>query len=431
MIRHRSMRRGGLGAALLTVAALSLGLANLPARHMLVQGRDSGEPPTLADCLRQTHNPCLTPAQVYAAYGIDTVLRRGITGQGRTIAIVDSFGSPTIRADLHAFDQAFGLPDPQLTILAPLGEKHPKGTGWLGETTLDVEWAHAIAPGARIVLLTSPVDETEGVQGLPEFLTLERYAVAHHLADVISQSWAATEDTLFDAGGRRIVAQLGAFYADAAARGTTVVGASGDEGAGGIDASLSHLFPYRTVQYPASDPNVLAVGGTRLDVAADGKIRGETTWAYGGGGLSKLFAEPSYQRLLPAAAQRLLAGRRGLPDVSYNAANESPVLIYLNGRWTYAAGTSAGTPQWAAIVALADSAVGHDLGNINPTLYRLAASPRYHAVLNDITTGSIVGPLDNGARLGGATYRALPGWDAATGLGAPRTAALIHDLTGK
>jgi len=96
MIRHRSMRRGGLGAALLTVAALSLGLANLPARHMLVQGRDSGGPPTLADCLRQTHNPCLTPAQVYAAYGIDTVLRRGITGQGRTIAIVDSFGSPTL-----------------------------------------------------------------------------------------------------------------------------------------------------------------------------------------------------------------------------------------------------------------------------------------------------------------------------------------------
>jgi subtilase family serine protease len=100
-------------------------------------------PPSLGECLQRIHVPCLGPAQVRAAYGVDALLRRGITGKGRTIAIIVSFGSPTIRSDLQAFDRAFGLPDPpRLDILAPLGMRHPASTGWVGETTLDVEWAH-------------------------------------------------------------------------------------------------------------------------------------------------------------------------------------------------------------------------------------------------------------------------------------------------
>jgi subtilase family serine protease len=137
-----------------------------------------------------------------------------------------------------------------------------------------VEWAHAIAPDARIVVLESPVDETEGVQGLPEFLQLERYALRHHLVDVFTQSWAATEDTLFDARGRAMVAQLHRFYADAAAQGVTVVAASGDDGAAGPELSLKKMFPYPVVGYPASDPLVLAVGGTRLRVGLDGRVPG-------------------------------------------------------------------------------------------------------------------------------------------------------------
>jgi subtilase family serine protease len=329
---------------------------------------------------------------------------------------------------------AFGLPDPVLTILAPLGPAVVKRSGWVGETTLDVEWAHAIAPAARIVLLESPVDETEGVQGLPEFLQLERYALDHHLADVISQSWGATEDTLLDAPGRRIVAQFHQFYAEATARGVTVVAASGDEGGAGIDLTLKHVFPFLAVGYPASDPLVLAVGGTQLalplavSLDAGSGVWGEMAWQGSGGGVSKLFAEPSYQTALPATTQHMLAAHRGLPDVAYDASPRSPVSIYLRGQWALGDGTSAAAPQWAGLVALADSLAGHDLGLVNAALYRLASSSRYSSDLRDITTGSSVGPIDGGGHLGGVAFSAGPGWDAVTGLGTPRAATLIPDL---
>jgi subtilase family serine protease len=384
--------------------------------------------PSLRLCLERLHRVCLAPADVRAAYGVDVALRRGVTGKGCTIAIVVSFGSPTIQADLRAFDRAYGLPDPQLRILAPLGTRHPRNSGWIGETTLDVEWAHAIAPGARLVLLESPVDETEGAQGLPEFLALERYAVQRHLADVISQSWDATEDTLFDRAGRAIVAQFHAFYADAARRGVTVVAASGDEGTTGPDLSTSRLYPYPTVQYPASDPYVLGVGGTRLTVDRQGRIAGESAWAGSGGGLSRLFPEPAYQRGLPAATQRLLGGRRGVPDVSYNASNESPVLVYQGGKWGLAAGTSAAAPQWAGLIALADDAAGRDLGLVNEALYRLGASPRHGSALRDITSGRLKGPTGGHAGARPLSPSAAPGWDIATGLGAPRANGLIRAL---
>lgn len=416
---------GVLLTLLLTVVVVA---PRVTARNAgLLQAR-AERPPTLAECLRYIHIPCLGPAQVRAAYGIDTLLRRGITGKGRTITIIVSFGSPTLRADLHAFDRAFGLPDPQLTVLAPFGTRRPRASGWVGETTLDVEWAHAIAPGARLVVLESPVDETEGMQGMPQFLALERYALNHHLGDVLSQSWSATEETLFDKAGRNIVAQFHRLYADAAARGVTAITGSGDEGAGGYDLSVSRLYPYPVVGYPASDPLVLAVGGTRLILDRNGLLRSETTWPGSGGGVSKLFAEPAFQRGLPATAQRLLHGHRGIPDVAYNAALESPVLIYLQGHWAPTGGTSAGAPQWSGLIALADNLAGHDLGSVNAALYRLAASARYHIDLRDIMTGAISAPARNGNGVSGSAYRAGAGWDAATGLGSPRAATLIPDL---
>ncbi|MDB5078053.1 MAG: protease, partial [Chloroflexi bacterium] len=269
-----------------------------PARSATAAG--SPPPPTISQCIQRFHQPCVTPALVQTYYGVDALLRHGIRGQGRTIAIIDSFGSATLQSDLQHFDRAFGLPDPQLTVLAPLGKNQPKNSGWAAETTLDVEWAHAMAPDARIVVLESPVDETEGVQGLPQFLKLEQYVLQHHLADVISQSWGATEETLLDASGRQVVAQFHQLYADAARRGVTVVAGSGDDGAGGIDLSLKKLFP-----------------------------------------------EPAYQKPLPATVQHLLGGNRGLPDVAFNASGQSAALIYFRGQWHPVAGTSAAAPQWA------------------------------------------------------------------------------------
>lgn len=407
------------------------------------QGRRGGPPPSFqgpsarpwqgrlsssSACANSASQSCLTPTRLRAAYAIDPLLHRGITGKGRTIAIVVSYGSLTLRADLHAFDRAFGLTDPQLDMLAPLGPVHAADPGWAGETTLDVEWAHVVAPAAHLIVLESPVNETEGVRGLPEFLAVERYALQHGLVDVISQSWGATENTLFTATGRRLVAQFHRFYADAAARGVTVVCASGDDGAAGSTLSLSRLFPYPVVQFPADDPLVLAVGGTRLDVDPHGRARDETAWIGSGGGVSKIYQEPSYQEPLPAAMQRLLAGRRGLPDVAYNAAPQSPFPVYQKGRWTLASGTSAAAPQWAALIALADQAAGHDLGSINADLYQLAISPRYHMDLRDIGSGGIAGPKRDGSGTTGIAFRAGRGWDAATGWGSPRAAALLFDL---
>lgn len=381
---------------------------------------DSSLPPC-ASTVGDGH--CFTPAEIRRLYGVDTLLKRGFTGKGRTIAIIVSFGSPTVRADLHAFDQAFSLPDPPLQIVSPLGKKNPANNDWLGETALDVEWSHVMAPDAKILLLTSPVDETEGVQGLPQFLSLEQYARAHG-ADVISQSWGATEDTLLDKKGRAIVSRFAAFYASASKAGISFTTGSGDDGAAGLDTSLHHYFPYRTAQFPASDPHVLAVGGTQLTVDGSDQ-RKEVAWNGSGGGFSKLFAEPSYQRGLPSAVQKLLKKRRGVPDVSFDGARLSPVLIVRGGRWAEVWGTSAGAPQWAGLLALADSAAGHRLGDIHQALYALALSRRSTSDLYDITSGSISDPSE---MAGSTPLHAAAGWDPATGLGSPRADHLIPDL---
>ena len=139
-----------------------------------------------------------TPQQIRDAYGITSLYNKGYRGQGQTVVIIDSYGSPTLQQDLAVFDKQYGLPAVKLKVLAPIGTVQfdpgdKEMTGWQGETTLDVEMVHAVAPEASIVVLTSPVDETEGVAGLPEFLKLEQYAVSHHLGSVVSQSWAASE----------------------------------------------------------------------------------------------------------------------------------------------------------------------------------------------------------------------------------------------
>jgi subtilase family serine protease len=195
------------------------------------------------------------------------LLNAGYTGAGQTIIIIDSFGSPTIANDLSTFDAGYGLPaPPSFTVLAPLGTasfdpSDSDQVGWASETTLDVEWAHALAPGAGIVLLTSPVSETEGVQGLPEFLQLEQYALDHHLGKIISQSWGATENTLFDPAGQQVMADFERFYLRAALENVTILASTGDSGSANIDIS-GNYYPFPTVEFPASSPLVTAVGGT-------------------------------------------------------------------------------------------------------------------------------------------------------------------------
>ncbi len=372
-----------------------------------------------------------TPQQIRDAYGITPLYNKGYQGQGQTVVIIDSYGSPTLEQDLAVFDKQYGLPDVKLRVLAPLGTVpfnpgDKEMSGWQGETTLDVEMVHAVAPEASIVVLTSPVDETEGVAGLPEFLKLEQYAVTNHLGTVVSQSWAASEVSLNDAAGQAEIAKWDTFFQQAAAQDhMTFFGSSGDNGATDyVDASLSRYSSTPTTSFPGDNPWVTSVGGTTL--TADSGSYQETVWnsqgGASGGGFSRFYSTPAFQQGLPASAQSALSGRRGVPDVSAAADPSTGLAIYIAGQWTLAGGTSAGSPFWAGLMAIANQVAGRPLGYINPALYKIANSADYSSAFRDVTSG------DNsfsGSGVNVQGYQAGPGWDATTGLGSPNAEKLI------
>jgi subtilase family serine protease len=397
-------------------------------------------PPTYSQCIKLTGGfPCYGPQLIRKAYGVTPVLNSGFTGKGQSIVIIDSFGSPTIRQDLKVFDKGYGLPDPpSLKIVAPLGTikfdpNNSDMAGWAFETTLDVEWSHALAPDANIVLMTSPVSETEGVQGLPEFLFLEKYAVNHNLGKIISQSWSATENTLFNPGGRQIFDQFNDFYKKAGQQGVTFFASTGDSGSSNVDIN-GNTYPFPTVGFPASSPYVTAVGGTSLFASSTGNYQSETVWdevalsgGAGGGGVSQVFKEPAYQKAnLPASDQSILKGFRGIPDISYNADPYTAILVYLSfipgqAGYYFIGGTSEGSPQWAGIIADADQMAGHPLGFLNPALYQIGNSSKAGNSYHDITVG-------NNGYNGVPGYNATPGWDLATGWGTPKVSGLLPVL---
>lgn len=372
-----------------------------------------------------------TPQQIRDAYGITSLYNKGYRGQGQTVVIIDSYGSPTLLQDLAVFDKQYGLPDVKLQVLAPLGTvpfnpSDKEMTGWQGETTLDVEMVHAVAPETSIIVLTSPVDETEGVAGLPEFLKLEQYAVNNHLGSIVSQSWAASEVSLNDAAGQAEIAKWDAFLQQATTQNhMTFFGSSGDNGATDyVDASLNTYSSTPTTSFPGDNPWVTSVGGTTL--TGDSGSYQETVWnsqgGASGGGFSRFYHTPAFQQGLPASAQSQLNGRRGVPDVSAAADPSTGLAIYIAGQWTLAGGTSAGSPFWAGLMAIANQIAGRPLGYINPALYQIASSADYSTVFRDVTSG------DNSFSSGSVNvqgYQAGPGWDATTGLGSPNAEKLI------
>jgi subtilase family serine protease len=396
----------------------------------------SQKPPTDAQCRTNLGVPCYSPQEIRKAYGATPLLNAGFTGKGQSIVIIDSFGSPTIRHDLHVFDQGYGLPDPpSFKILAPLGTVpfNPNNSGqvgWAFETTLDVEWSHVLAPEANIVLMTSPVNETEGVQGLPQFLFLEKYALDHHLGKIISQSWGATEETLFTPAGRQVIADFERFYERARDEHVTVLASSGDTGSTNFKLNLINLYPFPVIGFPASSPLVTAVGGTSLFASTSGNYQDEIVWnnstGASGGGISEVFKEPNYQQNnLPSSDQKLLNGNRGMPDIAYNADPNTGILVYVSfispAGFYLIGGTSEGSPQWAGIIADADQLAGHSLGFLNPALYAIGNSGDYHESFHDITFGS-------NAFAGVRGFKATPGWDLSTGWGSPKVATLVTEL---
>ena len=411
--------------------------------------RARADVPTTASCERTIHVACYAPEQLQRAYDLLPLYGRNLDGRGRTIAIVDSFGSPTIRRDLATFDRDFGLPPPpRFEIIHPAGAPPPFRpttlmSGWAFETSMDVEWAHALAPGAGILLVETPVAETVGVRGFPQIVQSENYVIDHDLADVISQSLGAPEATF---PTRRSLLALRSAYGNARAHGVTVLAATGDAGPTSYrTGAMRSFFEQRVTDWPATDPLVTAVGGTALHLNATGdRTSPDTVWnetvanlppshvypRASSGGVSAIFTRPGYQ----AAVRSVVGDARGIPDVSMSAAAEGSVLVcasFAGGGSCYhvGSGTSEATPEFAAVVAIADQAAGRRLGLLNPALYRLGATGSSGIV--DVTLGN------NSVRFrqGGATYvvpgwPAVPGYDLATGLGTIDAAKLVDELAG-
>src|SRR6201994_240002 len=277
---------GGSAAPVASAAAAVTAAAPRPARvvtGVVYTGHHSSAPPTTAFCENNYQLACYQPGQLQTAYNLRPLYQGGVTGRGTTIAIVDPFGSPTIQHDLAVFDRTFSIPaPPSLNVIAPAGKipaydpANSDMVGWAGETTLDVEYAHAIAPQANILLVETPVTETEGVQGFPQIVQAENYVINHNLADVISQSFGATEQTF---PNQATLDSLRSAFVNAEAHHVTVLGASGDAGAAdvGLDGSTYYLHP--VTSWPPSDPLVTAVGGTQLHLNAAGqKTSPDTAW---------------------------------------------------------------------------------------------------------------------------------------------------------
>ena len=377
---------------------------------------------------------CYGPAQIRHAYGIDALLGAGLSGAGRTIVIVDAFGNPFIASDLAAFDATFGLPAADFQVLNPYGATfditNADDVGWSGEISLDVQWAHAVAPGAAIRLVLSKSDQDIDIYNAT------KWAVDHNVGDVISQSFGEAESCLATdpapPGFATFAAGEHAMFAEAAGMGMTVFASSGDDGAAQPTCDGSGLM--LSAGTPASDPLVTAVGGTNLMAdLSTGAYQGEVAWNDGfgesGGGFSSLYGRPSYQN----GVQGTQTGAKGVPDVAYNAGVVGGVLTHWgvgnaviaglsptdpNVFWIFG-GTSAGSPQWSGLAALADQLGNHRIGQINKTLYAIGHNPvLYRAAFHDITSGDNVV-----AGIGG--YSTARGWDPVTGLGTPRADVLV------
>jgi subtilase family serine protease len=360
---------------------------------------------------------CYTPGQYQMAYGVTPLLRRGITGSGETVVMPELANKPgpnftDIRKDLAAFDKRFGLSAAKLkvtTTLAGAGAPYVAGT----EEVEDTEIVHTIAPGAALDVVLVPADAITSAANFTAAVTgLIHVAITQHAA-VVSISGSHGEHFFTAAEVARIHAAL----QQAAGRNITVVASSGDTGV------ISDGGPPVQVSLPASDPLVLGAGGTALGASsATGAYHGEMAWnadtSASAGGYSSLFRRPSYQDGVPRIGRM-----RGVPDVAADADSSTAMTLMFTGGVPYPAqGTSAATPLWAAVIALADQDAGQHLGFVNPAIYAIARSPAYPRAFHDVVTGdnSVFWPtrLFTG-------YQAGPGWDPITGWGSPNAQTLV------
>lgn len=345
-----------------------------------------------------------SPAQIRHAYGFDSVSFANGTvagdGAGTTIAIVDAYDDPNIASDLHQFDLQFGLPDPVLTKVNQNGGSTlpTADKGWAGEITLDVEWAHAIAPKAKILLVEA---NDPSLSNLMSAVDYARHATG---VNTVSMSWGSSEFS-----GEKSYDSY--FTTPAGHTGVTFVASSGDDGA--------------PVEFPAISPNVVGAGGTALNLGTSNNYVSESGWTGSGGGISAYQSQPSYQKGVVTQTST----RATSPDVAFDSDPNTGFSVYDsygNGSsrpWSQVGGTSAAAPQWAALLAIVDQ--GRSLSGLSSldgatqTLSKIYSLPS--SDFHDVTTGKSTGS---------PSYSAGPGYDLVTGRGSPVANLLIQDLVG-
>jgi subtilase family serine protease len=389
---------------------------------------------------------CYSPQQFRIAYGVQPLVARGVDGRGQTVVLPEllpatgAVATSDVRQDLAFFDRRFGLPGVRLQIITRLaGAESP----YLGtnEEAGDVEMVHAIAPGATIRVVLEP--SYSGSLYATVSAVAEALRLAPSLGGVVSISAGLGESCYTSA---EVELLNSALQLDQDQH-VTVVAASGDNGAASATCpgSAPTSAPLKGVNLPASDPLVLAVGGTHLDAShTTGAFIGETAWndpipaavppsvgllpVSSNGGFSTLFPRPAYQAGIPG-----ITTSRGVPDVAASASSTSGMaaaLVTTDGQQSLgvADGTSAAAPFWAGIIALADQYGGHRLGFVNPAIYRIGQSPKYTAAFHDVTSGDNTVSYSQGTVTG---YSATPGWDPVTGWGSPNAQVLVPLLAGR
>jgi subtilase family serine protease len=471
-------------AATAPAAAATVQPVPLAAGHVIRVAGKMAQPPTTAYCEAHYGIACYQPFQLQRAYNLAPLFDRGIEGQGQTIVIVDAFGSPSIASDLQTFDKELGLPNPpSFQVITPEGPitttpktctkvYSPTGPdlcsdyyGWTDETSLDVEWSHVMAPQANILLVETPMSETEGIYGFPQIVAAENYVIDHHLGDVISQSFGANEQTFTSPGQ---IYSLRSAYFNAARHGVTVLAASGDNGSTDeiCDPSSDCANPNDlvccsstpTTSWPPSDPLVTAVGGTQLHLNAQGdRTAPDSVWndlsstlgvpgpvftaGSSGGGHSMVFARPWFQDGVAGT----VGGSRGVPDIAMSAAVNGAVDFYDTtdpsvGGWNIVGGTSEASPLFSGIVALTDQVAGHSIGFLNPALYAMAQSGQPDGIVpisqgsNTFTFCPAADVKSTGACASSSDLVTVPGFDAngsynnATGWGTVDAALFVPAL---
>ncbi|HKU56006.1 MAG TPA: S53 family peptidase [Gaiellaceae bacterium] len=462
---------------------------------------------TLPDGSMYDYYHCYTPQDIRSFYGVDSVAPINGSpdyGQGQTIVLVDAYGSPTAASDLQVFHDTFfpGLPDPSFEQVFPQGNpQFPsacKSSGlsgpcaaanWSGEATLDIEWAYSIAPLAHLILLAVPPAETEGVQGFPNlFNAISREIAATPPGTMFSMSLSATEQDFGGAGAVQ-TAKFDQIFKQGLAKNDNFFAATGDYGSTSFlkQHKEAYLSTTPVVGYPSTSPYVVAVGGTQVQDGwtwdptsnvpftstgfnpdywnATSSGSSEAVWNESwapigtGGGASAIYPRPSWQQGVDPG----YGNHRLVPDTSWNAAVNGGVDVYITaypeyncgnttGCWTFFGGTSAATPQTAALVALANAARAGEgkqpLGFLDPLLYQsgIGASdysdivPQHYGSAPAAFAGSDVGVsgtvlksvgdlVDNQLwEFPAAGYPTTSGYDATTGWGSPKAPLFVAAL---